>query len=176
MSIRTKSDVPNRPLETELEQLFRQHSQMLYRTAYSLLDNAADSEDVLQNIFLRLLRNGLPPDLKRNAKGYFYRAAVNVSLDTIRSRKRREVRNLPQTTSAPPTDTEMVEETHRRLAEGLAELDPQAAQILILKYVHRYKESDIARLLGISRGAIAMRLLRSRFRLKQLMQESGEQR
>jgi hypothetical protein len=42
---------------------------MLYRTAYSLLDNPADAEDVPQTIFLRLLRSGLPRDLQRNPGG-----------------------------------------------------------------------------------------------------------
>ena len=73
------------PLDSEFEKLFREHSQMLYRTAYSLLDNAADAEDVLQTMFLRLLRNGLPPDVRRNVKGYLYRAALNLALDTIRA-------------------------------------------------------------------------------------------
>jgi RNA polymerase sigma factor (sigma-70 family) len=79
-----------KPLEREFEELFREHSQLLYRTAYSLLDDPADAEDVLQTIFLRLLRNGLPPGFHKNVKGYLYRAAVNASLDLIRARKRRE--------------------------------------------------------------------------------------
>jgi RNA polymerase sigma-70 factor (ECF subfamily) len=162
-------------LESDFEQLFREHSQMLYRTAYSLLDNAADSEDVLQTVFLRLLRSGLPPDLKRNPKGYLYRAAVNLSLDTIRARKRYEpaTDRHPAATSDAP-DSHSVEETHRRLAEALAALNPQAVEILVLKYVHSYRDRDIARVLGTSRGAIAMRLLRSRCRLKQLMRDLGE--
>jgi RNA polymerase sigma-70 factor (ECF subfamily) len=150
---------------------------MLYRTAYGLLGNVADSEDVVQQIFLRLLRSGLPPDLKRNAKGYLYRAAVNLSLDTIRSRRRQEIANTaPDTENSTPVDSQTVEETHRRLARALAELDPQAAQILVLKYIHRYKDAEIARVLGTSRGAIAMRLLRSRSRLKDLMRDLGEER
>ena len=158
-------------LEREFEQLFREHSQMLYRTAYSLLDNAADAEDVLQTIFVRLLRNGLPPDLHRNAKGYLYRTSVNLSLDQIRSRKRHDLHvQVPA-----ETDSHSIEETHQRLAEALAGLNPEAAQILILKYVHSYKDAEIARILGTSRGAIAMRLLRSRSRLKELMRALGEQ-
>ena len=167
---RATSDVSSMPLEREFEQLFREHSQMLYRTAYSLLDNASDAEDVLQTIFLRLLRNGLPPDLQKNVKGYLYRAAVNLSLDQIRSRKRDD----PHVEVPAKTDSHSIEETHQRLAEALAELNPEAAQILILKYVHSSKDADIARVLGVSRGAIAMRLLRSRTRLKELMRALGE--
>src|SRR5262245_8205154 len=90
MSTATTAGVTCMPLEQEFEQIFREHSRMLYRTAYSLLDNGADAEDVLQTIFLRLLRNGVPSGFQQNVKGYLYRAAVNASLDTIRSRKRHE--------------------------------------------------------------------------------------
>ena len=175
MSARAVSDLLRMPSESDFDQLFREHSQMLYRTAYSLLDNAADSEDVLQTIFLRLLRTGLPSDSKRNAKGYLYRAAVNLSLDTIRARKRHELTgDARQAEASAAADSHSVEETHRRLAQALTQLDPQAAQIIVLKYVHSYKDAEIARVLGTSRGAIAMRLLRSRFRLKELMRDLGE--
>src|SRR6185436_13258317 len=80
-----------RRLKQEFEELFREHSPMLYRTAYSLLDNRADAEDVLQTVFLRLLRREVPSDLGSNPKGYLYRAAVNVSLNIIRSRKRQDL-------------------------------------------------------------------------------------
>src|SRR5262245_29590835 len=157
------------PLHQEFERLFREHSPLLYRTAFSLLDDPADAEDVLQTVFLRLLRNGLPAGFQKNAKGYLYRAAVNASLDTIRARKRRAPVDDVQRVEDVVPDTHAVEENHRRLAEALSELDGQTAQILILKYVHRYKDADIARVIGTSRGAIAMRLLRSRSRLKELM-------
>ena len=86
----------NQGLEQELEQLFREHYPMLYRTAYSMLDNPTDAEDVPQTIFLRLLRSGLPPDLQKNPQGYLYRAAVNLSLNVIRARKRRRLTDNPE--------------------------------------------------------------------------------
>src|SRR4029453_15868070 len=57
-------------LTSELEDLFREHHQLIYRTAYSVTGSKPDAEDVLQVIFLRLLRRGLPPDLLKNPKGY----------------------------------------------------------------------------------------------------------
>jgi RNA polymerase sigma factor (sigma-70 family) len=54
----------------------------------------------------------------------------------------------------------------------LAELPPDAAQILILRYVHNYTDADIAQMLGKSRGAIAVRLVRLRTRLKQFVKAS----
>ena len=64
----------------ELEMLFREHYALVYRTACVVTGSPEDAEDVLQTIFLRLLRRAVPPDFHKNTKGYFYRAAVNLSL------------------------------------------------------------------------------------------------
>jgi RNA polymerase sigma-70 factor, ECF subfamily len=168
--------VEDRVVGQELEQMFREHYSMLYRTAYSILHNPSDAEEVPQAIFLRLTRRGIPPDLKGNAKRYLHRAAVNQSLDMIRSRKRRQLEGPFELPDAPVDNSGsiLLEETHRRLADALAELHPDAVQILILRYVHEYSDAEIAKLLGVSRGTMAMRLFRSRARLKKLMRESLE--
>jgi RNA polymerase sigma factor (sigma-70 family) len=55
------------------------------------------------------------------------------------------------------------------LYEAIAKLKPKSAEILILRYVHNKSDAEIARMLGVSRGTIALRLFRSRARLKQLL-------
>ena len=81
-------DLPN-ALDPVFDKLFRDHYALVYRTAYSVTASVEDAEDVVQTIFLRLLRREFPPDLKRNPKAYFYRAAFNVSLTVLRSRRRK---------------------------------------------------------------------------------------
>src|SRR5688572_586088 len=83
----TVSEMTARELQ-EFEDTFREHYQLVYRTARVVTGNPADAEDVLQTIFLRLLQRAVPANFHKNPKGYFYRAAVNLSLNTIRSRRR----------------------------------------------------------------------------------------
>src|SRR5215472_11806271 len=70
------------------EDLFQEHSGMVYRTARVITGCREDAEDVLQTIFLRLIRRAVPPSFHKNPKGYFYRASINLSLNAVRSRKR----------------------------------------------------------------------------------------
>jgi RNA polymerase sigma-70 factor (ECF subfamily) len=162
-------------LDQGFEEIFRQHYRMAYATAYGMLGNSEDADDVAQTIFLRLLHREFPTDLVKNPKAYLYRAAVNESLNVIRSRKRSIVR-----TDAEPIETpqhsadESAEELHQRLYEALAKLNPGAADVLVLRYVHKYSIADIAALLGTSRSTIAVNLYRSRARLKKLMRASSE--
>jgi RNA polymerase sigma-70 factor, ECF subfamily len=174
MSAISASEVINDELTHEFEQIFREHSQLVYRTAYGVTGNAEDAEDVLQTIFLRLLRNELPPNLKNNPKAYLYRAAVNVSLNTIRARRQRLLTGDPEIfeKSLRAAQSSTSGEVRERLLEALEELaksDSAAVEILILRYVHNYSDSDIARMFGKSRGAMAVRLYRARARLSKLM-------
>jgi RNA polymerase sigma factor (sigma-70 family) len=159
-----------RRLNPELEKLFREHSPMLYRTAYLMLGNAADAEDVLQNVFLKLLSG--EPGPAKNPGGYFYRAAVNISLNVIRSRKRLEYTDNAERFETPvDNSSDSAEQLHARLTAAIAELKPEDAQVLVLRYLHDHTDAEIAKLLGESRGTVAMRLFRARRRLRKLMGE-----
>jgi RNA polymerase sigma-70 factor (ECF subfamily) len=155
----------------DFAEIYREHSSMVYRTARAVTGSAADAEDVLQTVFLKILRSEYTGQLKKNPKAYLYRAAVNLSLDLHRSRARRnfthEVDRLesPVETSSARFDDGL----HRRLSEALADLSPEAAHILVLRYVHNYSDAEISKLLGTSRGAIAVRLFRLRSRLKKVL-------
>ena len=178
MAIGAVSSVTEKPGLQEVEDLFRQHHELVYRTAYSILKSAADAEDVVQSLFLRLVRRQVPPEVRTNVKGYLYRAAVNQSLDIIRSRRRYElvadVENLDVPSGA--AESHVAERLHLQLEAALAALSPDAVHILVLRYTHNYSDKQIAALLGMSRTAIAVRLLRSRARLKKLMRISmGEE-
>ncbi len=176
MSTVTLSDVTTEPVTQEFDQIFRDHYQLVYRTAYGVTGSSEDAEDILQTIFLRLLRREIPPDLKKNPKAYFYRAAVNTSLNTIRMRQRHVLTGDAETFEAAADNTEAgaLEDLHKRLYEAIAQLDPETAQMLVLRYVHNYSDAEIAKLLGRSRGAIAVKLFRSRLRLKKLIRAPEE--
>ena len=179
MAIAAVSVVAGKPAGNPFETLFHAHHELVYRTAYSLLGNTADAEDVLQTVFLRLIRREVPPDFQNNVRGYFYRAAVNIALDVIRSRKRFEVTADAERFERPVNScgSDSPQTAHQGLTKAMAELSPEAAHILVLRYVHGYSDAEIAKLLGRSRSAIAVALFRSRARLKKLLRElEGEQR
>ena len=166
-------------LDQEFEEIFRELYQMAYCTAYGVTGNAEDAEDVVQTVFLRMIRRGYPPDFKKHPKAYLYRAVVNESLNSIRYRKRFVLTDDAECFEAPQpngTGLESVDEIHRRLYQAVAELKPDAAHILILRYVHQYSDAEIAKLLGTTRGTIAVSLYRSRARLRKLMRRASLQK
>src|SRR5690242_185494 len=69
-----------------LEQIFLEHKELVYRAAYRVIGNSSDAEDVLQTVFLRLVRLEKFPEIS-NLPGYLHRSAVNASLDLLRGKK-----------------------------------------------------------------------------------------
>jgi RNA polymerase sigma-70 factor (ECF subfamily) len=158
-------------LEKELEELFRNHCQFVYRTAYSVLRNRPDAEDVVQNLFLKLLDREIPVDLTKYPQAYFYRAAVNAALNVVRSRKK--VVAVDDFDSfdrpAPASSADADDARRQKLIAAIAQLRPKAAEILILRYAHNYSDAQIAKMLGKSRGYVAVTLYRARAYLKRLV-------
>jgi len=161
MSIAAVPSAAGEALANDFEELFRAHYELVYRTAYSVTGNRPDAEDVLQTIFLRLLRR-LPPDFDRNPKGYLYRAAINLSLNIIRTRRRQapadDLDRLPAPVDPGPMPAD--DPIRRALLDAIAQLKPRAVEILILHYEHDYSDAQIAHMLGTSRGTIAVTLYR----------------
>jgi RNA polymerase sigma-70 factor (ECF subfamily) len=178
MSIATVLEVMGKQSQEEYSRFFEEYYDLVYRTAYSITRTPEDAEDVTQTIFLRLLRREDPPDLTKNPKGYFYRAAVNVSLQTIRLRNRNvlssDLERIEDAAASTDEQSRKDDELDKQLWQAIAELNTNAAQILILRYIHNHSLAEIAKLVGTSRSTVAVSLLRSRARLKKLIRSYPE--
>lgn len=169
-----------RPPEA-LEAIFREHHGNVFRTAYRITGNAADAEDVLQTVFMRLLRREEQPDLSNSAGSYLHRAAVNAALDTLRRRKRARAVDLDEVSEQLVDESNQPErrrgnrELSRKLREALTRLSPRQGEIFALRYLDGMGNLEIARLLGSSQTSIAVILHRARHRLqKELGSLEGE--
>jgi RNA polymerase sigma-70 factor (ECF subfamily) len=170
MPMSAVANVSREPEAQDFEAIFRRLSPMVYRTARALTGRPEEAEDIVQAIFLKLIERELPVVFRKDPRAYLYRAAVNMSLDVLRSRRRftftHEVDGLESQSATNPV---FEEDHHRRLRAALAQLSPEAVQIVVLRYVHGYSDAEIARLMGTSRGAVGLRFFRVRARLKRLV-------
>ena len=165
-------------LSQEFEELYLEHCQLVYRAAYAITGNRHDAEDVLQRIFVKLLERGLTADVLQHPARYLHRAAVNLSLNVVRERKRRTLVDDFDVLEIPsPVDGEAREreDRHERLMAAMAGLKPRALEMLVLHYKLGYSDAQIAALLGTSRGVIAVTLYRIRARLRTLFRSAGSE-
>lgn len=158
----------------ELEALFRSHHKAIFRVAYRITGSASDAEDVLQTIFLRLAPNQARRDLSPNPEGYLHRAAVNASLDLLRSRTRAASVSLNvidfnqqrKLSVASPEDDFADTELRELVRHAVAKLEGRAATAFALRYFEGYDNTRIAEILGTSQMVVAVTLHRARTRLR----------
>jgi RNA polymerase sigma-70 factor (ECF subfamily) len=155
-----------------LEALYQAHHGAVLRAAYRITGDAADAEDVLQTVFVRLLRREDEVDLSASASSYLHRAAVNAALDLLRARRRAravplgDVEGVLEEPAPGPERSRGGRELARDLRAALTRLTPRSAEIFALRYFEDYTNLEIARLLGVSQTAIAVILHRTRHRLR----------
>jgi RNA polymerase sigma-70 factor (ECF subfamily) len=144
----------------------------VFRTAYRITGNAADAEDVLQTVFLRLLRRDSSAAALENQESYLRRAAVNVSLDVVRSGTGKVPLDTAPQGSSAPTDRRELRDCLRR---ALASLNSREAEIFALRFFEDQSNPEIARALGISQVHVAVILHRARTRMqKEIRSYMGE--
>ncbi len=159
-----------------LEILFRQHSARVFRTAHRVTGSAADAEDVLQTVFLRLARGPESPSVLANPEGYFARAAINASLDLLRRRKRSRAVAFDDVEPAAvvaalvsprnPEARHEDRELRNLIRAAVSRLGANAAQMFTLRYFEGYDNGEIARLMSTSALVVGVTLHRARARMR----------
>jgi len=163
----TKHEVPVPIIPNPLDRLYQEHHSMVFRTAYRITGNTADAEDVLQTVFLRMVRRSDRDeslDVIEYPENYLRRAAVHAALDLVRARRANvdlELDRLPGSGSRP--DDGDLRELIRR---AVSELPERSAEIFTLRFFEGLTNPEIAKALGISSITVAVTLHRSRRQLQ----------
>lgn len=171
-TLRLVTEPPNHG-QTELESLFRAHHDRVFRTAHRITGSPADAEDVLQTVFLRLVKGQETYDLSENAEAYLSRAAINASLDLMRSRGRAKSVGLSdletealesrfQNPEAEHADREL----QKLIRQAVAGLGKTAGEMFVLRYYEGYNNQEIATMLDTSQMVVGVVLHRARTRLR----------
>jgi RNA polymerase sigma-70 factor (ECF subfamily) len=171
---------PMEPAEwsaTDLEKTFREHHAMVFRAAYRVTGNVNDAEDVLQTVFLRLVKRDPQAEPVGNMASFLHRSAVNAALDLIRTRQ--NIRNVPLDELEPvladaphrrPDRAQSSGEIREWLRGALARLNPRIAEMFMLRFFDGKDNPEIARLLNTTPGTVAVTISRTRDRLQKEFQ------
>jgi RNA polymerase sigma-70 factor (ECF subfamily) len=157
----------------DLEQIFRENHGLVFRAAYRITGNPNDAEDVLQTVFLRMMKREPGAEPVGNMASFLHRAAVNAALDLARSRQ--NIRNIPldelepvlaEPASRSPERALQSNEIREWLRGALARLNPRIAQMFALRFFEGKDNPEIARMLSTTPGTVAVTLSRTRDRLQ----------
>lgn len=164
--------VENEPA-SELETLFQAHHGRVFRTAQRITGSVADAEDVLQTVFLRLVKGQDDYDWSANPEAYLSRAAINASLDLLRSRTRSRVVAFDEgevdsivSTYKSPEAVHADRELQALVRQAVARLGKTAGEMFVLRYYEGFDNKEIAAHLKTSPLVVGVVLHRARTKLK----------
>lgn len=142
--------------------------QRLYRVAYYILENEADAQDALQELYLKLWKGKDFLDNVLNPQAYSIRLLKNICIDRIRiARKTVLTETVPEVEDDRPQDERI--DSRERLQKVLAaikSLPERQGQILRLRLIEGKSYSQIAEITKLNYLTIRVMLSKARKSLK----------
>lgn len=145
--------------------LAQQYAPAVYRLAYARTGCRADAEDVMQEVFLRLIKAGPTFESESHAKAWLLRVTSNCANDLFRLPWRRREEPLAENLSEPEAP-----ETGS-VTQAVLSLPARYRIPVHLYYYEDYSVAEIANILNKSEGTIKSRLFRARNLLRERLKE-----
>ncbi len=144
-----------------LQTAYDRYADMLFRLSYSILYSREDAEDVVHDVFIKYVSK--PPVLREHEheKAWFVRVTINQCHDQQRRKKIRRYIPLEEIAEIPVEQFKSNE-----VLKSILALPEKYKLSLLIHYFEGYSVEQTSKMLGISKSAVKMRLLRGREMLK----------
>lgn len=157
-------EMTSTPAPAGFDALYARHYEAVFKAALRVTGNAADAEDVLQTVFVRVLSRSDLDQAAAMPAAYFRRAAVNAAVDLLRRRAAHGETAYDDGT--PETVAEPTLLLKERLRRAIATLQSDDATMFLLRHLEGLSIGELAELFGLEKGNVAVRLHRIRLRLQ----------
>jgi RNA polymerase sigma-70 factor, ECF subfamily len=164
--------------DTAFSLLVDRHAQLMYRIAFSLLRNAQDAEDTVQEAFLKLYRSTAWHQMN-DEKAFLARTVWRVALDRLPKVAQQSIdagyeqfpcnRDSPETKAIRKAQADCL----RKLIDGLPE---NLRQTLILSAIEELNSREVGILLEIPEGTVRTRLKQAREELRRRFDAANRSR
>ncbi len=154
----------------DIQQIFERQHRRVYRIAMMMLQNAADAEDAVQNVFLKFVEKGKEFNDEEHENAWFITVTKNYCKDQLKSTWHKQVDfgEIPEGTS-PETEAE------GDLLPYIMKLKDKYREVLYLYYYEEYSVKEMARILGRGESTLQTQLSAARGKLKKMLEKEGKE-
>lgn len=155
--------------ETAFKLFYETHATSLWAYVYRLTKDAALSDDIVQESFVRFLGRELASLTESQKKSYVYQTATNIFKDHLRKQKKNISWDDVNETAASvesPTSTLDFEKAFDRLSA-------QHRSLLWMAYAEHYSHEEIAAILNLKTQSVKVLLFRAKKRMSEILKELG---
>ena len=142
-----------------------------YRVAFYILEDEAEAEDAVQELFLKLWSGRDALDGIRNPKGYGIRVLRNLCLDRIRRSRKMETPAVLPEPEWPGRQDEAVDEKERlaKVLDAIKSLPDRQREVLTLRTLDGLSYEEIAERTGMNQLTLRVLLSQARRKLKNVI-------
>jgi RNA polymerase sigma factor (sigma-70 family) len=151
--------------------LFDRYHAPLFNFYTKMTQNRAVSEDLVQDVFLRILRYRQTYRPGTGFRTWMYQIARNARLDHVRKGRPEAPLATDPVAPAPSTDSAQRKQEALLLQRALLQLPEDKREILILSRFQELKYEEIARLMSCEVGAVKVRVHRALQQLREIFRE-----
>lgn len=162
----------SRPAAIDL--VVRRYGERLVLHAWYILKDTNEARDVVQEVFIKAMREPRLFDADFRIQAWLYRVTRNLCFNLVRDRRRRETilaGSVRVSSEGPPDPLALVfqGEQQAELLQAVEQLSEDHRDILLLRYYDDLSYQEIADHLGIKLGTVMSRLSRARDRLLEVV-------
>lgn len=165
---------------SRLSLLFERHHRALYNFFFRLTGSGSASEDLVQEVFLRLLKYRHTYNPKTSFAAWMYQVARNAHIDTLRGAKPEAQWSdeMPEPVSHEPRADERIRQVqeHELVRRAMAALPPDKREVLVLSRYQNLRYEEIGQILGCEVGAVKTRVFRAVRALGQAFEQLAGER
>ncbi|MDD2587176.1 MAG: sigma-70 family RNA polymerase sigma factor [Syntrophomonadaceae bacterium] len=150
--------------ESQIEQILRKYSNMVYRLAYARTKNRADAQDLLQEVFLRCLKSNVQFNDDEHCKAWLIRTTINCSKSLLSSAWFSKTVSMKENL---PDSLHNLEDEKSEIFYAVLELPVKYRMVVHLYYYEDYSVAELSKLLNRKESTVKTQLYRARELLKQ---------
>ena len=158
----------------DFERLIEEHQAGLIRYAYRMVKNRELAQDMVQEAFIRYIKNPPKYGLPKQRASWLFRVTHNLCIDFMkRETKRKEIyEKVEKTKDVPlPDDDLMARESWGKMESYLAQLSENQQSVMYLFFQQGKSYKEIEAITDLSLSNVGMLLHRGLKKLKELMEE-----
>lgn len=156
-----------------INMLIEKYRQPLFRHALYILRDEDEAYDIVQETFIRAIRETRLFDPDFRVKAWLFRVAKNLCLNQLRNTSRRaailQANPMPDRQEAEQWKHLFDGEQSIRMMKTLDKLNDAHKEILVLRYYDQLSYTEIAQVLDIKLGTVMSRLSRARQKLLEVL-------
>ena len=153
--------------DKDFEEIYYKHKQTLYNISYSYLKNVSDSDDIVQDVFMKYLNTNNDFKSDDDLKYWLIRVCINACINEIKSTYKKKV-TLDNDISL---NNDSIKNEDKEIFSYVYDLPLQYKDVIVLYYYESYSTDEISKILKISQANVKKRLERGRNILKTKISE-----